>query len=220
MRSTNPLSCKCLPTMGALWSAAGRPAAPLRMRTFSTSALDGVVKSQRSCLSALARTPGAVMDGPRLALSAVTRFRAVRIENRANPCCQIALTVPRGTFFVPTPLDRVHRHGKSFALQRWRNRGTPRPLGQLFAHGSILASPRAAFNPRLDGPIFDAQSIRIEFRRGRDATAMRGLTRISPSSRRLPERTQALALTLWEPLIRTRRIALRPGQRASPPGRT
>ena len=166
--------------MGALWSAAGRPAAPLHMRTFSTSARAGVVKSQRSFLSALARTPGAVMDGPRLALSGVTRFRAVRIENRANPCRQISLTVPRGTFLVPTPLDGVHRHGKSFALQRWRNRGTPRPFGQLFAHRNILARPRAAFNTRLDGPNFDAQSIRIEFRRGRDATAMRGLTRISP----------------------------------------
>ena len=33
---------------------------------------------------------------------------------------------------------------------------------------------------------------------------MRGLTRISPSSTRLPERTRALALTLWEPLIRAR----------------
>jgi hypothetical protein len=208
--------------MGALWSAAGRPAAPLRMRTFSTSVLDGVVKSQRSFLSALARTPGAVMDGPRLARSGVTRFRAVCIENRANPCRQIPLTVPRGTFLVPTPLDGVHRHGKSFALQRWRNRGTPRPLGQLFAHRSILASPRAAFNPRLDGPIFDAQSIRIESRRGRDATAMRGQTRISSPSGRPPERTWALALLPRESLIRTRPISAPPGpgRRASPPGRT
>jgi hypothetical protein len=197
--------------MGALWSAAGRPAAPLRMRTFSTSAPGGVVKSQRSFLSALARTPGAVMDGPRLALSGLTRFRAVCIENRANPCRQIPLTVPRGTFLVPTPLDGVYRHGKSFALQRWMDRGTPRPLGQLFAHGNILASRRAAFNRLLDEPNCDAQSIRIESRRGRDATAMRGQTRISSPSGRPLERTRALARALWESLIRSRRIRAPPG---------
>ncbi len=206
--------------MGALWSAAGRPAAPLRMRTFSTSARAGVVKSQRSFLSALARTRGAVMDGPRRTLSGVTRFRAIRIENRANPCRQIPVTVLRGTFLVPTPLDGVHRHGKSFALERWRNRGTPRPLGQLFAHGNILASRRAAFNRPLDGPTFDAQSIRIEFRRGTDATAMRGLIRISSPSRLPPEQAWALALSLREALTpgRSIRAPPGPGRRASPPG--
>jgi hypothetical protein len=84
-----------------------------------------------------------------------------------------------------------------------------------------LASRRAAFNRRLDGPNFDAQSIRIKFRRGRDATAMRGLTRISLPSALPPEQTRAVARTLGEPLILSRPIRAPPGpgRRASPPGR-
>ena len=194
-----------------------------RLRLFSAHAVSAVVKSYRRRPLLSARAPGAVMDGPRQASSSgVHRIRAISIQHRADPGCQVSLPVSRGALLVTTSLNGVHRHGKSLALQRGIDRGTSRPLRQLLRHGSILPTAPRLFNANLDGLNFDAQSMLIEIRRGTDATAMKALARrtartTSRPAPRPPELMRFPAIRRLAVLIGLRRFVLRRSRAAPAP---
>ena len=153
MRSTNPLSCKAPSDDGGSVVGCG---------TSCRSSAHAHVQYVRAGRS------GKISAFLPLRVGAHSRCGHGWSASGSLRCDPVSCSTHRepSESMLPDPVDRPSRHlsrtdaarRRSSARQKlcaseMEESGTPRPLGQLFAHGSILASPRAAFNRGLTGRI-------------------------------------------------------------------